>query len=412
MLKTDLSQIAKGVVDIEIKGRFSERFLNLAFQADIDLKNIRDEGDFISARVRLKDMSKLRDISRRSHCAFRIKRRLGMPFVLANIKRRPVFLLMAALGIFLFFFISSFIFSLEVSGPYAVSEQDKQRVLELAAEMGIEEGKSRWGKDIEETEQHILLGFNQLVFAQIEERGVHLTINVVKRIDVSPEDQMKDPGHVVAAFDGIVEDILVRQGTAAVEQGDAVIKGDILIYGWQGKQAVAADGIVTARVWAEGYGECALVEEGLQPSGAGVSGLFLKIADNAPIHLAGVRESPYPKYVMEERQQSSILWRKTGLTVEIISREIGELVPFSISRSESEARALAHERAEDNAMLLLMSLLGDSPSELVQVMDRQISDIELSGGPLRAHAVLEGLLEVGVYQQADDIAPLLPEEAI
>ena len=59
----------------------------------------------------------------------------------------------------------------------------------LAAEAGIEEGHSRWGIDMDEVEKHILLGFDELVFAQVVQDGVHVQINVVRRVDVSPADQ-------------------------------------------------------------------------------------------------------------------------------------------------------------------------------------------------------------------------------
>ncbi len=409
-MKTDLSALTKGAVDIEIKGRFTERFLNLAFQAGIDLSNIEHNGDNIKARVKLADISALRDIARRSRCSFRIRRRLGLPFILASLKKRPILPLMIVVAIALFFFISSFIFTLTVSSPYPITAEDQQTVLDLAAKMGIEPGKSRWGKDISAVEKYILLGFNELVFAQIEERGVHLNIEIVKRVDVPPEDALKEPGHVIAACDGIIEDVLVRRGTAAVQEGDAVCAGDILIYGWQGQEAMAADGIVTARVWAEGYGECALLEQGLQPSGQSVLGIGLKINGGALLYLAGKMESPYAKYQLAEWVESSWFWRNADLAVEIIIREIGELVPFSTSYTADEARALARERAENNATIALMAIFEQASGELLPVVDSRIEDIDLGDSLCRAHAVIEGRAEIGIYLPDPEITLPLPIE--
>ena len=110
----------------------------------------------------------------------------------------------------------------------------------------------------------------------------------------------------MADFDGIIEDILVRRGTAAVSSGDAVCKGDILIYGWQGDLASAADGIVTAKLWGEGYGECALREEWTEPSGNEVISIGLKVDDGSFLHLAGAQESPYENYSVSEETESTV----------------------------------------------------------------------------------------------------------
>ena len=403
-MKTELPVFFHGAVDIEIKGRFSERFLNLAFQEGIDLRGIEYQGEKILARVPLKDMSKLRIIARNSRCSFHIRGRFGLPFIVAFLRSRPLLPIMAAIAIFLFMFIYSFTFTLEVVGPYPVSEEDQAKVLALAAEAGIEPGHSRWGVDMDEAEKHILLGFSELVFAQVIQDGVHVQINVVRRVDVSPADQPKEPGHLVADFDGIIEDILVRRGTAAVSSGDAVCKGDILIYGWQGDQALAADGIVTAKVWGEGYGECALREEWTEPSGNEVISIGLKVDDGSFLHLAGAQESPYENYSVSEETESMLTWRKTWPTVEIVVRNISELVTIVNEYSAEESQIIARERAEENAYANLLQLLGKDEDAEITIIDKEIEDIDLDGDPSRAHVVLETQMEIGVY------SPLTEEE--
>ena len=396
-MKTDLPAFWHGAVDIEIKGRFSERFLNLAFQEGIDLRSVEHQGEKVFARVPLNDMSKLRTIAHNSRCSFHIRGRFGIPFIIAFLRSRPLLPIMAAVAIFLFVFISSFIFTLDVGGPYPVSDEDKAKVLALAAEAGIEEGHSRWGIDMDEVEKHILLGFDELVFAQVVQDGVHVQINVVRRVDVSPADQQKQPGHLVADFDGIIEDVLVRRGTAAVSSGDAVCKGDILIYGWQGEEALAADGIVTAKVWGEGYGECALHEEWTEPSGNEVIALGIRVNNGSFLHLAGAQESPYENYSVSEERESYLAWRKTWPSVEILIRKISELVTIENEYSAAEAQIIARERAEENAYANLFQLLGKEENAQLTIIDKRIEDIQLDGDPARAHVVLETQVEIGVY---------------
>jgi len=399
-MKNDLPGIFRGAVDIEISGRFSERFLNLAFQEGIELSHIHKQETSVLARVPLAHVHELRDIARRSHCPFRIRRRVGLPFTFAFLRRRPLLPLAAAAAVFLLSFISSFIFSMEVGGPYPVPPEDQQKVLQLAADVGVEPGHSRWGLDLEAAEQYILLNFPELVFVEIAEQGVHLTIKVVKRVNVAPEDAIKPPGNLVAACDGIIEDVLVRRGTAAVKSGDAVSRGDILIYGRQGGAEVAADGIVTANLWGEGYGECAELEEGSEPSGRTAIAIGLQINDGPLLHIAGAARSPYEMYQVSHQVARTIIWRKTGLTVEVILTEIGELLPFSIVYTPEEAILEARARAKENAYEDLLRLYGAAGGDSLRLIDTRIEDIALPDGLARAHAVYEGRAEIGVYQQA------------
>ena len=113
-MKTELPVFFHGAVDIEIKGRFSERFLNLAFQEGIDLRGIEYQGEKILARVPLKDMCSLRIDALNSRCTLHIRGRFGLPFIVAFLRSRPLLPIMAAIAIFLFMFISSFTFTLEV----------------------------------------------------------------------------------------------------------------------------------------------------------------------------------------------------------------------------------------------------------------------------------------------------------
>lgn len=397
-MKIDLFALLKGAVDIEIKGRFSERFLNLAFQEGIELSRIERVGDSVFARVSLLRVHDLRAIARRSHCPFRIHGRVGLPFIVAYLKKRPFLPLMAAIAVFSFSYVSSLIFSLGVSGPYPVPQEDQQRVLSLAADVGIEPGHSRWGIDMEEAKQYILSNFKELVFIEIVDTGVHVTINVVKRVNVSADDAIKNPGNLIAGCDGIIEDILVRRGTAAVNPGDAVCKGDILIYGWQGGQAVAADGIVTARLWGEGYGECAYKEEGLELSGKASVAVGIRINNSPLLIIAGTTPCPYEEYQTDEEVARSISWRKTDPLVEVIIRKFSELIPYTTVYTPEEAQENAREEAQENAYNDLANLIDENSKNKLSIIDTKTEDIPLDSDLARAHAVCEGRIKIGIYQ--------------
>ena len=398
-MKTDLFSWLRGTVDIELKGRFSERFLNLAYQENIPLFDVRVENGNIRARVELTAVKRLHSIAIRSHCTFRIRRRTGLPFFMAKMRMRPVLPLMAGVAVLLFMLVSSLIFSLEVDGPYPISDDDAARILALAEESGVAPGRCRWGIDMEAAGNNIMRGFPELTFAEIEEHGVHLVIRVVKRVDPDNEQTIKKPGDLVAICDGIVEDVLVRRGTAAVSPGDAVCAGDILIYGYSGRDPVAANGIVTARMWGKGYGECALREKYDKPTGDIARSFGIRINNGPYLHLAGAAASPYPKYNSSEKLYKTFIWRKTGMVVEILTREYGEIVACREERKQEDALMLARMRAENAARADLLNIFGGGAGAGLQIVSLSTEDIDLDDGLARASSIAEGIAEIGIYRR-------------
>ena len=84
-------------------------------------------------------------------------------------------------------------------------------------------------------------------------RGMTLLIRVVDGVPAGTPLSETGAGDVVAARDGIVDSIRTKAGTALVQPGDVVRKGQILIRGEErtgsGVRAVSARGVVMARVW-------------------------------------------------------------------------------------------------------------------------------------------------------------------
>ncbi|MBQ1501212.1 MAG: sporulation protein YqfD [Firmicutes bacterium] len=401
-MKRDLAAWCQGILEIEIKGGPAERLLDLAFQENVPLFDLHRENKVITAGVRLADIKKVRRLARRAHCLFHIRKRRGLPFIIAMMRKRPLLPVMAVLTLAAFIFISSLIFTLDVSGPYPVSAEDTARILALAKEAGVAPGRCRWQIDIDKAETYILHNFPELTFAEIEENGVHLVINVVKRTDV-PEDQLiKPPGDLVAVCDGIIEDVLVRRGTAAVGSGDAVCAGDVLVYGYMGGQAVAADAIVTARLWGEGYGECSAAEEYPVFSGRTATSLGLRINEGPYVHLAGAVRPPYEECSTSETVYNCFDWRKCSLTVEILSKVYRELLPEYHTYSQREATDLARTRSAENAYCDLLRIFGRTPDGILQIVDSSTEDILLKDGLARARTVVEGLAEIGEYRYNEE----------
>jgi similar to stage IV sporulation protein len=308
-------------------------------------------------------------------------------------------LLMLPIAVALMAFAASLVFSVQVTSPYPLAGEDARRVEQLAEQAGLRPGVSRWRIDLEQAEQAILAGFPEIYYAEVFEHGVHMEISVVKRVDVPEEEKILPPGAVLATADGVIVDILVRRGTAMVESGDTVKKGDVLIHGRVGDNLLAADGIVTASVYGEGYGEWALEQTALRPTGVSSDSLNMVLPGGKQLHLLGAAESPYDLFELHRDSQPLQLWRIIPLPVEILYDEYCQLEQYSLSFGSEEAAQLARTVAAVNAEAAAAVAVGE---ENIRELHTTVVDIDLDDGLKRARAVSVAVAEIGAYQAYEE----------
>ena len=398
-MRSDPERLLVGEVTVEIGGTTADataRFLNEALAAGVELWDLRSGPAGLSARCLLPALPTLGEAAARAGCSVRFRRRRGAPFWLRFLRRRPLLPLAALLLMALLLFLASLLLTVEVEGRGTLDAAATARVAALAREAGLYPGVSRWRLDCAACEEYIAAQFPALFFVEIHLDGNRAVIEAVRRTD-PPADAYwaQQPGDVVAAVAGVVETVLVRRGTAAVAAGDPVRPGDVLIYGWQGDTAVAADGAVMARVWSSGYGECPLQKSILVTTGRRCGGLGLRRPGGPVVCLLGDFTSPYPLATRQRRQVAPRLWRKTGARVEMVVSEIGELKPTTQTVAYETARDAARLTAELNAKAALFVAQDLSSTVIVT---RTVSDLALEPELARAVCMIEARAEIGVYR--------------
>ena len=255
-----LINLLRGYVEIAVTGAFPERLLNLCAQNRLQFWHLcwLDETSF-TFRVALRDRGRLDELARRAMCGLEERGRRGAAAVAEGIvDRRWGFLLGLGLCVLAVGFLSRFLLVVEVSGnqrvPTAVILSQLQRV-------GVRPGAYGPGIREREAANTALLGLPELSYLAINIYGTRAEV-IVREAEKTPELLKEDvPADVVAAADGIIEDIHVESGRAAFQDGDVVAKGETLISGTLdlkepvggtvdfGYLVVHAAGSVTARTW-------------------------------------------------------------------------------------------------------------------------------------------------------------------
>jgi similar to stage IV sporulation protein len=305
------------------------------------------------------------------------------------------------------YLLSSFVWFIEVKGNERLTVPE---VLGAAAEAGLNRGMPRWSVETGRVEAAIEEKLPLVAWTGVYIKGAKVTIEVAERVVPDAEDNR--PSHIIATKAGLVKEVLVLNGNPAVQEGDTVSPGQVLISGEippfeeppkpgeeqkQGEEPkkpkkpsrfVHARGIVRARVWYDGYGEAKVVETGLRRTGRSETRVSIKFNDKEII-LSGNQNILYELYDTETFVKTIPQWRNLEVPVEIVTLKYFEMAEYHEERGSEGARSLAGERA-------LTEVTGRIPEE-ARLISRLLGVIQ-TGHPeniVRVKATVETIEEIG-----------------
>ncbi len=226
MLK--LIRFIVGYVEFSVKGGFTERFLTLCINAGIKLWGLTQKDDEICVCVRRSSFKKLRKHRRISHVKIKIISRHGLFEILRRYKLRVGLAAGAIVFFGLFFVMSRFIWTIEISGNKLFSNDEILYTLERC---GITTGMKRAGFDPNTAVSHVYLENSGIAWIALNIRGTTLYVELRERIyppDMLPQNR---PCNVVSNFTGQIIRMRVYDGLPEVHEGDAVVKGQLLVSG-------------------------------------------------------------------------------------------------------------------------------------------------------------------------------------
>lgn len=229
MLAIKIWNYFRGYVIIRVEGLTLEKFLNLATNKDIYLWDIeRIEYTIIEAKVSVKGFKSLRKIVRKVGCRAYIVEKRGFPFLLEKLRKRKMLGFGFIIFIGLIFFLTSFIWNIEILGNEKIKDEE---IINFLEEMDVGKGRFKHKVDLDKLKSNILDNFQRLSFASVEFKGTKLLIEV-KEQDLPPKEIDKDtPCNIVAKKKGVIEKVIAKNGKGIVSEGEVVKKGQLLITG-------------------------------------------------------------------------------------------------------------------------------------------------------------------------------------
>lgn len=343
-------QFVKGYVIIKVTGFYIERFLYICAKRGIEVFNIgkRSENGLVLC-VSLLDFFRLKEISFKTKTNIRIIKKCGLPFYIKKLKKRYVLLVGLFLVAFMMFYSSLFIWSVEIKGD---DEEIAEEVIKAVEKAGIVIGAYKPKLlEGEEIKSIILNNTDNLVWAWVYINGTKATIEYKSGILPPQMTDKTKPCDIIALRDGVITEVIEKNGRAWVKKDDAVLKGDVLIAGTieypdTPLKTVHAIGDVYASTWHKKSIEIKLYEEVSVPTGRKKEFKTLKIFSKC-FDLFFDKKVGFDDYTITEKLNELKIGKKSYLGIGIYEKTYKEItkkrVPVTYDIAVEKGRNILEE---------------------------------------------------------------------
>lgn len=249
---SDMNQY-KGIITVEIQALMPEKFINILWKNNIHAKNIKKITiTTLTMDISLNDYDRVEELAKKTNTKVQILKKRGMAFYIIRLKKRIALLIGSVLFICIIYYLSTFIWNIEISSQHNISPYEiRQELMSL----GIKPGISKRSINVYDIEEKLIKNNDDIIWVKARIEGSSLKINAEERI--SPPNLIAEdsPCNLIASRDSQIVRVYTKAGTAVVKENDIVKRGQLLVKGQQGREgmtyAVHADGNVIGRTFYE-----------------------------------------------------------------------------------------------------------------------------------------------------------------
>lgn len=226
MLK--LWNFIRGYVVVRVTGCNIERFLNLAGFNNIYIWDIKTTGTYMTMKMSVKGVKKIKPYAKKSSCKFKIISKHGYPFFIFKYRKRYLFTMGSFIFLFILYFLSSFIWLIDIKGNSKLTDT---QILSLLNENKIYVGAYKKNIDTANAQKQIKLKAPDISWINITIKGTRAEINLAEGVKAINIVDNSAPCDIISDKSCIITNIITRNGTPMVKKMDVVEKGDILVSG-------------------------------------------------------------------------------------------------------------------------------------------------------------------------------------
>lgn len=229
MLFTRIIDFFQGYVVLYLEGIHLERFLNMAINEDIYLWDVRRMSDTtMRLKVSRKGFKRLRHLAYKTKTKVSLGGKYGYFRWRKKASARKFFLFTVLFAVLLIAFLSSLVLEIEVVGNTTV---DREVILQKLSEINLKKGVFRGNIDRDKVSAKLITDLDNISWVGITEEGTKVIIEIKERRPAPVIVPKEVPCHIVAVKDAVVKNMTIENGDAAVQIGDVVTQGQVLISG-------------------------------------------------------------------------------------------------------------------------------------------------------------------------------------
>ncbi len=223
-----IERITKGYVKFTVKDGFAETFFKECKKINISLFGVSSVKGGISAVVKRNSLSLLFDCAKKAGMEIHIDKRAGLPYIISRYRLRVGIPIGFLLGFFMFLFLTSVVWSVEISGNEAVSEYD---ITEVLNENNVKVGSFTENIDCKAVESELREQIDGILVATVNIFGTKIFVDITEGVAAPEITDEKQYTNLIAAKDGEIVRFDVLKGDGELEVGMPVVKGDLLVSG-------------------------------------------------------------------------------------------------------------------------------------------------------------------------------------
>ena len=226
----DFWQSFNGMVTMEYVSADNPGALSALQERGVRFENVRFVDELtvrFSVRRQHAKLIELYADKRSDQC--RILQKEGLFWKLRGLSKRPVLLIGFAILVLLTVILPTRILFYRIEGNLYVPDN---QILEFVSQNGIPFGAVRRDIRSEKVKNTLLSAIPELEWVGINTSGCVATISVRERQSTDTPAQKHGVSSIVATRDGVIRELTVTSGSAAVKPGQAVKAGQVLISGY------------------------------------------------------------------------------------------------------------------------------------------------------------------------------------
>lgn len=340
-----------GYVKFAANGMFLERFMNAIAKSNISIWNVKRKRDELSACIIADEYKEFKGISRKTDIKIKLLEKHGLPFVINKYKKRRGILIGTLLFSVFLYILSMYIWEIDIIGDVP---DDTTNIESTISNLGLTRGCIKSNLDLSYIEQKMMLEIPSISWASINIKG-SLAEVAIKQRKIPPSIVPKtEPCNIKSSIDAQIIRMEIYNGTPVVNDGDAVVKGQLLVSGvfedkWGGNAFRHADAKIWAHTKKSVTNEIELNQAKHIPTDKTIKRKKMKMFGiEIPLNLVPIPKGDYSKNI--EQSDLYLFGKRVPISIyeEMYTKERVETVVISEEEAKNQAENFLKNYEENN----------------------------------------------------------------